>query len=256
MSHERDLDIIEKYINGDLEQDEKSLVDRRLETDDSFQQTFLEYRDAILGVRQLFHNELKDTISQWSNELPRLEKEEKVADRSIGMRSWWWAAAAIFLISLVCAQIFTQFASVPAQQDLFAQHFEPYEDIISVRGQNSAEALLHSGMAYYSSEDYAKAAQQLEEYIQVNPDESSARLYLAISYLSLDQLVFAQQHFSNLISRQHPNFSQPAQWFLSLCFLKQGDEKEAISQLEKIKKQPQHPYQKDAVTLLKDLASS
>ncbi len=90
--NEKDIHIIERYLDGQLSPEERAEVERRLEQDDAFKQLFQE-RQALKRWWQEAeeYRQVKETVGE-------VMREEKTKQRFLKRRRVFYAAASVVLL--------------------------------------------------------------------------------------------------------------------------------------------------------------
>lgn len=132
--------------------------------------------------------------------------------------------------------------------------YKNWENIPSVTVRSNTSNLVSEGEALFKQQKYADAIIILNAYLEENPDllHPQALAYLGASYAETDQYENAIHTFNQLQNSDALD-SENAYWYKALTYVKQGDEEKAKTQLEAILSHPDHPYYKEAETLMEEL---
>lgn len=232
-----------------------ALTQLELEEEGVFQEFMdIQIGEEVLakGVGRAVRNDYRNQLDSIHTELEQngeLVKEtpkttEKGQIRQLPFRRYWAAAAMIIL--LVAAGLFY----LPkGDTDVFASNFEPYEDkisedveiVLSERGAAfdvAAIEALQQGLVDYQNKEYAKAITIFEKYLKSSTKDYKGvevQFYLAVSYLAEGQAQKAIEQFDMLDG--HPKFkwTEDADWYLALAYIKNGQNSEAQKVLEGLK---------------------
>jgi tetratricopeptide (TPR) repeat protein len=136
------------------------------------------------------------------------------------------------------AGIFIPF-SQQTSADLYADYFAPYPNVFepSLRGASSlggATAVTQRMEAFraYEEADYEKAASLFASLLKENK-EPGILLLLGNSNLAMNRTTEAKENFKDLITN-FDDLDIQAKWFLSLCYLKEGQTLQARDLLEEL----------------------
>ncbi len=236
-----DLDKIQKYLDGQLsEQDRKDFEDR-LADDSVLAGEVRVYQELDLALEGAGADAFRSEIDQW-------EKASTTEKKIVPLRRFLSIAAALVL--LVAASLFILLPSGQSAQEIFATYYDPYEDLITARDSKSS-AVLNQAMAAYNQEEFATAESQLRAYLDAGGEHLGAKLYLAISQLEQGKINEVIPNLNALLN--HPQYGQQSRWYLGLAYLKDGKITEAREILSSIAEDNQHYQQEKAQDILKRL---
>lgn len=227
MDEQKQQEYIESYLNGELDTAELADFEDRLASDPGFQEKVTIAKEMILG--------LKGTILR--QEIARIHEEEKqteqkpviTAEKPVRRLYWsYGVAASISVLLLLWIGLF----NTSTEQELFAEYYEQYPNIVSLRGEDQSSLI--EGMKFYASGSYEKAIALLEKESDVSPKrEADRQFYLSLSYLTTEQSGLAVKALENL-NASETKYKQQVKWYLALAYLQQGNRNEALSMLKKI----------------------
>lgn len=211
---EEDIVLIERYLNGELSNEELLAFEQQLKVDKTLQQHLKILTDLKEGIVQAGRNDLASEIRQW-------EKNETPITRTIPIwkQSWTISIAAILLIGVTAILLWPQSENT---SNLFDQYFEPYPNVVmpTVRGvEINDTTTIQKAYRAYDQEDYAGAVQFFET---LETKDEGTLLYLGNSYLMLNETKKAISVLEKLVNKQS-QFEEEAKWYLGLSYLKNGD---------------------------------
>lgn len=207
-------------------------------------------REVIIGkaVQKAIKTDYKKELRDLHLEL---EKEGKLnvaratgkVKRLTAIR--YLAAAAVIGLLLVAGLFYFP----RGEQDMFANNFEPYEDVLSgdveiVLSERGAaldvEALeaLQKGLKDYQKENYEQAIPVFEQYLKSSAKEykeKDVQFYLAVSNLAIGNNLKAIEGFESLLKSEKFKLKTATQWYLALAYLKNGQKDQAKPLLEGLK---------------------
>lgn len=238
---ENELELIEridKYLANELTSQERASMEELIASDDDIRQKVEVAKMTIDGLQDY---ELKESFKSLHDKYSSQTKTVSFANRY-----WISGIAASILLVIVSTVIFLQKSSNP--KDLFAENFSPYPNIYTARG-NSAESSFEKGISAYSKGDYSNAIKYFDnnENIAVNYVEY-ANFYKGLSLLATGE---GDKAFPLFEGVQLSQLGEQAHWYACLSLLEQGEVKQAITYLKKIK-QGQYKYDQ-AQEILDDL---
>ncbi len=229
-------DLIIKYFEGTLSQQEKDVFNEKLEKDDAFRADFEFQQSVQSAIRNKERTALKETISGF--EKPKTKN------------TWWRYAAAAVLAMVLGGGIYAFINSTKAPDELYLTYYQTYPNVVApnVRGENE-QNLKNKAFKAYDSGDYAEA---LLLFNQINGVEY-ADFYKGISMLELGQTTQTIAHFKNLKFSESPYpFETYRKWYLALAYLQKNQIKEAKILLKQLS-ETVNPQRQKAAELLEDL---
>jgi anti-sigma factor RsiW len=128
-------------------------------------------------------------------------------------------------------------------ETLFRRHFEPYPSTRPlVRGMSddrgshdvAGEDAVSSALALYQARDYRGALSALEERRDRPPRDPMVLFYAGVSRLALGHAREARQDLEQVALLGESEFRTPAEWYLALAHLRNGDIDAARSRFERI----------------------
>jgi len=228
-------EIIERYLNGEMNEMETSSFEEKLQTDE---QLILEFRltkdlDSIIQDEDAldFRKELTSVSdSLKSNKTTNSESTDiKQFDsrRNSGGRPKWYLLAASIVVIMGLGGYFMYHQTQSSSFDsLYSKYYSAYPAEIGSRSGTSEKERVYSvGLYSYNNGDYEKAVLYFQQYINYEPTNMSVRLYLGISLLELNQTEKAIESFKYIIAKEDNPFVIYSKWYLSMAYLKTGNEK-------------------------------
>lgn len=172
------------------------------------------------------------------NKLQEIDKEVSKSRRTLATL----IMAAVMLLALGLPLIINMLNGGVNEEKLFAQHFEPYKAVNSVRGNENQDELLSNGIMAYSANDYTKAIASLN---QIENKTYVVSFYIGVSYLGLNPPKGKEAIASlNEVLASDNDFKQQATWYKALALLITKDTPQAKLLFEKIKASKGFNYEK------------
>lgn len=137
--------------------------------------------------------------------------------------------------------------------DPCSRFFLPYPDHVSDRLVTERSQGLVEAMAAYNAQRHEEAATLLKAHLDRFPQDHSARMYLASSYLATGHPYDAELQLDFLERTRQVVFKDPVDWYNALCWLCSGQTDRALQQAERIATQRRHTYKAQAQELVKAL---
>jgi tetratricopeptide (TPR) repeat protein len=239
---EKDIELIEAYLKGELTGSALQEFELRRTSDPSFASDVKDYALIMKEIEASGQRSFIDKMKAWEDQVASKEKETKV----IPIRRLLSMAASLLIIAVAGGYII--FKSLPSgNAELFDQYFEPYGDVISQR--SAEESPFQKGMNFYNQGKYFEAIKYLEEAWENNEDDPSVKCYLGISYLADDKTQKAKEIFESLVKSEPGLYREVAEWNLALVYLKTNEISDLEKQLNIITQQKDHMYFKQAISL-------
>lgn len=163
------------------------------------------------------------------------------------------AASVIVLLGLSLAFIF--FNKKESANDLYAQYFEPYKNVISpkYRGQNGNDAI-SKAMTLYESHQYKKALQAIDKLLtQKTEDSLKLKFYKANLLLQLNNSLDEAETLLTQNINSSNEWEDKNLWYLTLVHLKKNEPEKALKVLEKMDAKKLSLYTKKRARLKKQL---
>lgn len=218
---ERD-NLLEKYLVGELSKEERQEFDTLLENDPDFKEEFEFQTDVKRAVISAEDEDFMKMLSDFDSEAT----DEKPQIKSFPTK--WLVAASIAL--LVGVTYFLTFNQSISTQELYAQNFEPYRNVVHpiVRGEEGAD-LKTKAFSAYQTGDYEKALPWFTE-LYTTEKESYYLFYSANALIQLNRAAEAipllQEHLKTKDKR-----TDKSNWYLSMAYLQLDDTENAKKML-------------------------
>lgn len=240
-------DQVEAYVADELNLEEKAAFEAAMQRDASLVEEVQAAREAVALLGLYTQIAYKEQLQAFDAELEASKGGSQKPQGFPWRRAWLSIAASVLIL---VASVYLVMRSRYDNQSLQHQAFEPYQNVLSMRGDQGLTPIMES----YEAGEYASFVQEMNAYLSGNPEpEPLARLYLGIAYLGEGEANQAETILSQLTG--NPTVSAQAEWYLSLAVLAQDEETTARQLLQNIQSQPTHPHQADATQLLQQLDS-
>lgn len=210
-----DIELIERYFDNELSEQERTQLNDRLKTDFELKKLF--DREKLLVNTIRFDAAHKNLLF-----LKQLEKSS-FDDRTTHFKKYWYyyAAAACITVFVVAGVFFSPLVNeTPAE--LYADYFEPYPNVFAptLRSEEIIRTRTEAFQAYDQG-DYKRASELFTGLIKENK-EPGMLLLLGNANLVLGKTDEALINFQDLLNN-YDDLDTQAKWFLSLCYLRKGD---------------------------------
>jgi len=227
------IDLIERYLYDDMTQEELEEFNGLLRKDPEFNKLFYEMDHLLEGIRRSAKlTTVEEKLARLERSLPHKEKsiESEVSASVIPIwgfvKNYKMAIAASISLIFAVTIVFTNIKRSKSPDELFTEYFTEYESINGVvRGKNDIEKLQYAMIAYEQA-NYEKAINIFEQIVVTDENKIQIWLYSGNSYLILNHVNEAKACFNNIIEA-NIGFEMDAKWYLSLCYLKEGEVEQA-----------------------------
>ena len=232
MKNLKNISDIDRYLNGELGEEDMIDMEVRLLVDEDFRRSFETTKTLISGIKA------SAKTSSLQDKLDRLQTlkspDQDQQSRGSAILSFLhkknvlrYGIAAAVLLALVVVALLT-IGQNPTPEQLFADNFEisPNLDYRASRGSGQDPEITQAYRAYDQGL-YAQAIDLLEKLILKGDDPLIHQYYLGNCHLALENWPEA---ITALQAPADANFhlANDAKWYLGLAYLGQGDTKNAI----------------------------
>jgi tetratricopeptide (TPR) repeat protein len=242
--------LIEKYLNGELNEEEVNHFKSRLKEDATFSEEYtLQKSMNIFLEKDRNQPELESKLQSIGKDFfveEKNEKEDKIIpiNRNKNRNRWLMGLIATAAIAAILV-MFNPFQS----QDLYQQYaaHQPISLTEKSTGNNAAT----KAETAFNQKDYAVAFENLTIYFQENPQDPKVQLALGISALEIGKTEEAISIFE-VIDWGNSALKNYGTWYLALSYLKKKDFEKAKIYLNQVPESEKVLFEK-AQSLLKDL---
>lgn|GEM_PF-4362873 len=220
-----DVEVVERYLNGQLKGEALETFEYRLHTDPVFKEQVNQYQTVFDGLSQLRKGALEkklesattvtqETASPTIDIRPK-RKTEQPTTGTIRKMLPLIAAAAALVFLLVSLPFLSE-----SETDKFQRLQAEYNDAPKIENLMSAgtraDSMMRTGISHYRNADYAAA----RDHFKHTPTSEETQLYIAHTYFKQDQPSMASGFYKALVFSKNTDIRDEAQWFWVLCNLK------------------------------------
>ncbi len=239
----KELEKIIQYLDGDMKVEEKQLFELELKSNPIIsQQLRLTLQvDQLLADNELFTfmENIQIAKKQFENEeLSALNEEAKDIKSKFKQTFFlgrkFLTAAAVILVVVISSVVYN-IISVPTNDRLFKQYYQKYDADILTRSSviNDVNALI-SAIQQYDKGNYLIAITKFEEILKIDNNNTTAHFFVGVSYIETNDYEKAIKNLSFVIAQNDTAFSEHAEWYLALCYVKTKQTTKANKLLTKI----------------------
>ncbi|MFK8009399.1 MAG: tol-pal system YbgF family protein [Saprospiraceae bacterium] len=242
--------LIEKYLNGELNEEEIKKFQSRLKEDTVFAEEytlqksmniFLEKNRNQPALESKLASIGKDFFVEGKN-----EQEDKVIPISRNKNRNRWIIGLIATAAVAALLVMFN----PFQEGDLYQQYAAHQPI-SLTEKSTGNDVSTKAETAFNQKNYALAYENLTLYLQENPADQKAQLALGISALEDGKTTEAITIFEKMATGDSA-FKDYGTWYLALSYLKQKDFEKAKSFLSQVPNSEKSLFKK-AQKLLKDL---
>lgn len=211
---EADHHIIEKHLLQQLLPEEQALFEQRME-DADFRKELSLQKDLHLAFKAEGRSHLKAQLQGFEEKRkPAVQQKENTSKFSIGR---FLAIAAT--LALLLTATYWLFSKGPSNDQLYAQFFEPYPNIVApIEKSNTSTDRRDEAFQTYELKNYKKA---LELFEQLNTQDEAVHFYSGLCQLALNQPEKAIEDFKSIQQQDGPYYA-PMNWYQALALVKTG----------------------------------
>ncbi len=234
MSRQVNIELLEKYLAGEIESREVLDIDGKVLNNDELQDAIKDHKELILQIEGAA---LKESLKEINSaERPQAEDKKLVF--------WLRTAASVVLIFVL------GFLILKPESPRFEDYFEHFEQLETFRGPDSQS--FDIGLTEYSRRNYSRAYELLTSK---NLEELSPELtfYAGLSALGSERFEEAIVLFEAIGTKETNKYYQQTKWYLALAYWQSGQKLKSIDMLNTIKRgEFQYLRSRDLARVLED----
>ncbi|MEZ4774538.1 MAG: hypothetical protein R3D00_15240 [Bacteroidia bacterium] len=248
MENQDDFDLIEDYLEGLLDDKAARTVEDRLANDASFASVFRKHQAAhtILKIGAGIH--LKKKLSS------RTDFSQTPQSHKVYRLRWYWAlAAGLALVLLIAGFRYGKFRY--SDENLVKYYTGAYAGN-SLRGVSDSDTSRWvQAMQAYEARNYEQAIHLFKSIGTSDIHFMESQLLLGNALLLTRNPGAAVLPLRQIADSHDSRFSTTAEWYLLLALVGNHQETEAMKLADKLASDKNHPYQKSAAHVRRDLRS-
>jgi tetratricopeptide (TPR) repeat protein len=228
--------MIEKYLDGNMDEKEKITFEEKLRNDDQLRKDVMFHAEVNESISDIDKDRLRqkirkiiegDTVNQFSATANRQKTTRLFLSRSILI-----AASLLFLFS-IGSILFILNTKTYTPNEIFEYYYQPYTPDVVTRS-SGVDDMLNPALDVYLKGEYENATERFNDLLTANPDDSMALFYAAIAYIETGEYQKAIDHFKYIINNEYYPYFYHAQWYLGLTYLKLEETDKALHQFNTI----------------------
>ena len=216
-----ELERIERYLTGQMPEQEHAQFNSELAGDPSLQAKTDEVRLLLTGIRE---TALADQLQEYHRQV---EKQTVLPERGkvVGMKRWLVAASVVAILGIAGWLIAGQFKS---ESKIFEAYFEKDPGLISAMSSTSDNYNFDRSMIDYKNGQYNKAIIGWQLLVKAQPASDTLNYFLGSAYLANGEAANAIPLLKKVAANKASVFQKEAYWYQGLAELKQGNKTEAV----------------------------
>lgn len=221
----KDIELIEKYLEGKIQGDEIKNIEDRLDADLDFKKLYDDTKILIEGIKQTGSKETHQNLRNLDSTLPEIKLPSKTLPL---WKSKRFIGIAASVIILAVASILVIYLNKPVDNKaIFAEYFEVYPNVVKPQKRSETNQLSLEERAFrsYESLDFELAIELFEKSLVLN-QPTELKFYLGVSYLAMNDAKQSAEIFKEIVEERNV-FENQALWYLGLCKLLLEEEDEA-----------------------------
>ena len=226
-----DLELIDLYLEGELNKDDHDALEERLRVDAEFKALFDDVFVLTKGLEKLRSINLKKRFKALDANLGNpLEAKRQKGKVVIWPQVIRWAAVLIIgAFSIV--YLSSRFGGQNNQ--IYKDFFKTYANVVvpTQRGGDSL-TLINRAFTLYDEGIYSEAAPVFEEVL-VTEQAEYVQFYYAMVLLALEDWQGAKSKLEYLVLNGE-NFQNQSKWYLSLTYIRMKEEEKSVSLLKSL----------------------
>ena len=243
--NEEKLLTVARYLEGDMEAQEKESFEVQLQSDEELQGLVAAYQNIHQTLKMKIapaqeDQQVEATLAALNKqyfeggavtENKKKENKNEVA-KVVPLNQYlkWLSIAAVLIIGL--------FVWAPWSADLYEKYAVSKEMSVVERGAGQAD-LLEKAAVLYNNGDYAGARKLLEKEYQAKPEHSIAAYYYGITLIETGSYDKARAVLTVLYDGESV-FKYDAAYYIGLSYVKQKNHRQALDWLMKIPQGTSH----------------
>lgn len=243
------LEMIEKYIDDGLDENELEDFENTLSSNSHLKQDY----HLSLAVNNSI---IEDDVMQLRETLDYMYNNESVVKRIPNVftkRKLYYAAASIAMLIATGGVVNNFINPNLTNQDVYTKYYQPYEVTGTYRsGNTEVDRVFLNAIQKYEEQEYEKALVLFEEVLDLRKDDMALNLYSGITYMEDKEYQNASNSFTHIIEDNNNLFVEHAKWYLALCYVATEENKKAKGLLNQLIEENSY-YLDDARRILKDL---
>lgn len=250
MAENDDILIIQSYIDGSLNDQERLAFEEKMKVSPDLADKVTRQKSILVHFEV---NQKKIRKDKMLSDFEQMLAKQKDIPKPSSTLSVKWYAYAASITGILLVSLYIYFSQSSYNNKLYNHYYKPYLEQSILRGDGN-NGTYDLGYDLYSNEQYEDAILKFNTLIS-NSEEANDELFLYLGncYLNTRNIEKAISTFQKV--PDNSIFHKEGLWYISLSYLKAGDNNNAIKTLNKLIEN-RTIYDKPARDLLNSLTSS
>lgn len=229
MMNEEKLLTVARYLEGDMELQEKQEFETLLQTDGELKTLLAEYKNVHQTLKMKIapseeDKEVEATLAAFGKQY--FKNQEHPPVKVVRLQSYlkWISVAAILVIGLL--------VWAPWSANLYDKYSISKEMSVVERGADTKNNL-EKAADFYNAHDFSAAREILAQEYALSPENSLVAYYYGITLIETGKENDARTILTNLYEGESV-FKYDAAYYIGLSFVKQKDKQQALAWFAKI----------------------
>lgn len=233
-----EFELIEQYLNGDLDADTAQQVLEQIEKNPIFKTKVETVKTIITGIESQV---LKNKLDVFHEELE--QKLQITTTKSLNNKSWWRPLAVAAALIIATGSYF--WLGGNATDKLYNAYYTVDPGLPTNMGGDTMYEF-NKAMVSYKQGNYTEAISGWKELAQQKQDNDTLNYFLGSALLAIDSTENAIKYLIKTTEQGGSTFRNEAFYYLGMAHLKNGNKTSAIKAL----KQSQLPEGKEIIDQL------
>ncbi len=238
VSTSRSIENIDQYVNRELQDEEAVSFETEMENNPDLVAEIDLFKAIDSAVQEEDIILLRSRLNDISKEF--IEEKQKERSMLFGfptsrvIRISVASAAAVLVLMIGIGGLVKQ-AVTPGNLELYSQYFNTYEGAgITRSGDDSPNDNLGKALAQYNEGNYTESLPLLKNVLGKDPENPVGNFYTGMILQKTGHYQGAIACYQHVVAEKNNLFTEQAEWYTGLCYLKTEDKKRAYLQFSKI----------------------
>ena len=249
MDENHDIELIEKFLQNELPESERRVLEERIQQQEGFSHEFERRQRAHQALDFMIAQNLKADLQSLEEE----EEEDKLVVMRPRRKTWTYVLSIAASILLLVGAFTLVFPSKSGPAEL-ADAFYELPEFSTRSGAESSEdpaARLSNGIEALTNQNYGQAISTLTAIPEQDENYISARYYLGHAYYLSSSFTLAEKSFKVVTSGNDIRYQEQAEWYTLLACLQQ--QANCQEDLEQIAGNTSHFFHQNALKIQRRL---
>lgn len=233
---EEEFQAIERYLLGQLSEEEKLAFERELEKNPSLRS---HTKELSLIFGEIEEQSLRAKLDQIHSKVGEATPSIPLPSATTFPWQKWAIAASISVVLMLsfwfwALRLFTE-------EKLYQTYYRPDPGLVTAMSSESSSYAFERAMVDYKSGNYQAALDRWELILAEKPQNDTLHYFIGHSLMALDETLLAISYWEKVTLDEQSVFRKDAFWYLGIAWLKEEDPEKAKLAIQ----QSQHPKAND-----------